>query len=390
MVRQSLFTRWFAIVFTASLATELSNSLLVHFPGFLLGFGANEARIGTIVALAGVASIGARPWMGRIMDRHSRRLVIRWGTVLTALATLAYAFVDEIGPLVIGARLLQGLGQAMTATAFWTYISDRFPAEKRAQGVALFGISGLIPLALGPGLGDLLLGTAGYDGLFFLASGLALVAFALTLFLEKTGVHHGATPIGFWAVLRLRHMAPVWVGTFALSLGFTAAFVFVKTYVTTSGLETVGPYFLAYGSTAILWRLGFSWVPDRVGPSRMITPALLLYALGMTILGVGGSQAVLALAGLATGLGHGIGYPVMLALSTLRTTKGDRGAATAIFTAIFDLALIGMPPVLGLTISLFGYRSMFWATAVTIVIGLIVVRRLDLRAGSTTSPAPSP
>jgi MFS family permease len=122
----------------------------------------------------------------------------------------------------------------------------------------------------------------------------------------------------------------------------------------------------------------------------MITPALLLYALGMTILGVGGSHAVLALAGLATGLGHGIGYPVMLALSSLRTTPGDRGASTAIFTAIFDLALIGMAPVLGVTISMFGYRSMFWATAVTIVIGLIVVRRLDLKAESTTSPTPSP
>ncbi|MEX0699441.1 MAG: MFS transporter [Acidimicrobiia bacterium] len=386
MVRQSLFTRWFAIVFAAALATELSNSLLVHFPGFLLDLGADEARIGIIVALAGVASIGARPWMGRVMDRRSRRLIIRWGTLLTATGTFAYAFVDEIGALVIVARLVQGLGQAMTATAFWTYISDRFPTEKRTQGIALFGISGLLPLAVGPGLGDLLLGAAGYRGLFFIASGLALLALLLTLFLERTGVHSGATATGFWALLRSGHMTPIWLGTFALSLGFTAAFVFVKTYVTTSGLGSVGPFFLAYGSTAILWRLVFSWVPDRVGPARMITPALLLYALGMTILGVGGSQTILALAGLVTGLGHGIGYPVMLTLSTIRTNRVDRGAATAIFTAIFDLGLIGMAPVLGLTISWFGYRAMFWSTAVTIVIGLAMVRELDLKAGSRISP----
>lgn len=386
MVRQSLFTRWFAIVFAAALATELGNSLLVHFPGFLLDLGADEARIGTIVALAGVASIGARPWMGRVMDRRSRRLIIRWGILLTASATFAYAFVDEIGALVIVARLVQGLGQAMTYTAFWTYISDRFPTEKRTQGIALFGISGLLPLAVGPGLGDLLLGAAGYRGLFFAASGLALLALSLTLFLERTGLHTGATPTGFWAVLRSGHMAPIWLGTFALSLGFTAAFVFVKTYVTTSGLGSVGPFFLAYGSTAILWRLALSWVPDRVGPARMITPALLLYALGMTILGVGGSQMVLALAGLATGLGHGIGYPVLLTLSTIRADPGDRGAATAIFTAVFDLGLIGMAPVLGLTISWFGYRAMFWSTAVTIVIGLAIVRILELKAGSRISP----
>ena len=80
MVRRSLLTPWFALVFLAALASELSNSLLVHFPGFLLDLGADELRIGLVVGVAGIASIGVRPWIGRVMDVHSRRLLIRIGT----------------------------------------------------------------------------------------------------------------------------------------------------------------------------------------------------------------------------------------------------------------------------------------------------------------------
>jgi MFS family permease len=389
VVRESLLSRWFAIVFLAAFASELSNSLLVHFPGFLLDLGATEARIGTIVALAGVASIVTRPWMGRLMDRYSRRLVIRMGALLSAVATLAYAFVDHIGGLVMVARLVQGVGYAMTLTAFWTYVSDRFPPRNRAQGVALFGISGLIPLGLGPALGDGILRVGGYQTLFLASSGLSLLALALALSLERSGVTTGATAVGFGAVLRSPPMLPVWVGTFFLSFGFTAAFVYVKTYVVTAGLGTVGPFFLAYGLSAVLWRIGFSWVPDRVGPHRMILPGLAFYAGGMWLLGIGGSQPVMAVAGLVTGLGHGISYPVMLSLSTIRAADGDRGAATAIFTAIFDAGLLGMAPVLGLVIDNFGYRAMFWSTGAAVLLGAAATLVLDRRpvtAGSATGP----
>lgn len=63
MVRQNLFTGWFALVFLAAFASELTNCLLVHFPGYLLDLGADELRIGVIVGVAGLAAILVRPWM---------------------------------------------------------------------------------------------------------------------------------------------------------------------------------------------------------------------------------------------------------------------------------------------------------------------------------------
>ncbi|MGH8925925.1 MAG: MFS transporter [Acidimicrobiia bacterium] len=373
MVRHSLVTRWFALVFLASLAAELTNSLLVHFPGFLLGMGASELRIGTIVGVSGAASILVRPWIGRVIDRNGRRRMIRLGCLMLAASTLSYAFIDNIGAPVIGARVLQGLGQAMAMTAFWAYIADRLPDAHRAQGIALFGISGLAPLGIGPALGDQILGSSfGYQGVFLVATAFALLSFLLAMRLEETeGVDETETT-GFFALLGRQDLRPVWFVILVLALGFTAAFVFVTTYVTAIGAGRVGTFFIAYAITAIIWRLTLSWVPDRVGPVRMVAPGLCLYALGLAIIGLVVPPWGLITGGVLTGLGHGISFPVVVAIATSRAAPGERGTAIAIFTTLFDVSLFGASPVIGWIIEQFGYATTFMTVAISVLVGMIL------------------
>jgi MFS family permease len=388
VVRRSLLTPWFALVFLAALASELANSLLVHFPGFLLDLGANELRVGLVVGVAGVASIGVRPWIGRAMDLHSRRLMIRIGTLVVAVATVMYAFADQLGPIVLLARLLQGVGQAMTMTAFWTYIADRVPVENRTQGIALFGISGLAPMGIAPALGDMILGGRwGYRGLFLVAAGFSVLAFALAMMMQRSGVTSGASTVGFSSVLRSRELRPIWLVSLFVSLGFTTAFIFVKTYVATSHIGTVGPFFAAYASMAVAWRLAFAWVPDRVGPARMVVPGLGLYAVGLATLGVMPTTLGLVLGGMFTGLGHGISYPVILGMATVRAAPGARGTATATFTAVFDLTLFAASPLIGAVIGQFGYRFMFVGVACTVLAGVFLFRWSDRRGRMAMHPS---
>ena len=387
MVRQSFLSRWFALVFLSACASELCNSLLVHFPGYLLQLGADEVRIGLIVGVAGLATILVRPWAGRVMDLHSRRLVIRVGTLMLAVSTLAMGFIGHLGVLVVTARLFQGIGQAITITAFWTYIADRIPAENRAQGIALFGISGLLPMGIAPAIGDGILTTDwGYQGLFVVAASFATAAFVLSMFLERSGVNVGATTTGFHSVLRSEPLRPVWVATAFLSIAFTTTFIFIKTYVTTTGLNSVGPFFAAFALSAVVWRLVFGKVPDRVGPKRIVGPGLALYAAGLAIVGLVGGTGGLAVGGLVTGLGHGITYPVVLAIATMRAPVGDRGTVTATFTAVFDLVLFSVAPILGLVIGAFGYPAMFLIVATALLVGIVLFYRWD-RGGEDTPAA---
>jgi MFS family permease len=179
-----------------------------------------------------------------------------------------------------------------------------------------------------------------------------------------------------------------------LSLGFTAAFVFVKTYVTTTGFGTIGPFFATYALVAIIWRLTLSWVPDRIGPVRLLGPALVSYALGVLLVGVLPLPTGLIVGGVFAGLGHGVSFPIVVTLATSRATPGERGTTTAIFTALFDLALFGVSPLLGFVIQQFGYQTMFMSTAIVVLVGTALVLAaetrvvIDLKDEPATAPVP--
>ena len=116
----------------------------------------------------------------------------------------------------------------------------------------------------------------------------------------------------------------------------------------------------------------------------------------MAIVGLVGGSGGLAVGGLVTGLGHGITYPVVLAIATMRAPAGDRGTVTAMFTAVFDLVLFSVAPLLGLVIGAFGYKTMFLTVAAALLFGVALFYRWD-RGGedavaaiteSATAPVP--
>ncbi|HEY7703687.1 MAG TPA: MFS transporter [Acidimicrobiia bacterium] len=373
-----LTARWFLVVFAASLATEVTHSLMIHLPGFMLDVGMNEAGIGVVSGVATAVALIARPWIGRTMDIRSRRLVIRLGVALLAVACIGYSFVTTSGPLLWSMRGLQALGDAMSYTAFFTYVADRVPAGRRTQGLAIFGISGLAPIGLGTVLGDFVLARADYHAMFLVGAGFCALALGLAFTLESTGAHAGAAPRGFMAVLRSRRMRPLWFGTALLAVAFSVVFIYVKTYVEQSGLESVGPFFLSYAATAVALRLFFGWVPDRVGPRKLLGPALAVYALSFLVMATGPEgAALLPLAGLLGGTGHAIVFPVLLAMVTTRSGAADRGGAAAAFTAVLDLGGILFAPLLGLLIIQLGYPVMFVTSAMVILVGAAVFYRLD-------------
>ena len=71
--------------------------------------------------------------------------------------------------------------------------SDIVPEARRAQGFALLGISGLLPIGLGSLIGDLVVGDGDFDRLFVLAAGLAVMGWLLAWLLPDiaSGTRNG-------------------------------------------------------------------------------------------------------------------------------------------------------------------------------------------------------
>lgn len=367
-------TGTFVLCTVANFAQSLSFNLFLHFPGYLAQLGADELRIGFIVGLTAFAAIAARPPVGRWMDRSGRRGVILAGGLLNVLACALYLGIHSIGPFVLAVRVLHGFAEAMLFSALFTFAADLVPAARRTEGLAWFAASGMFPIAVAGLLGDALLARFDYTALFLASVGLAAASVALCLPLKEqaqTGAPREVAS-GFRAALGQRDLLPLWWIGVVFSFGIASVFIFTKTYVMHTGLGSVGSFFGAYAGAALFVRITAGWLPDRVGPVRVLLPSLGILCLGLGSLALATSPAHVLLAGLCCGVGHGFVFPILSGMVVTRANDADRGSALAIFTALFDAGVMLGGPTLGALIRAAGYPAMFASSAVWIACGTLV------------------
>jgi MFS family permease len=384
-----LLTRTFVLGFAANFLHSLSLHSYLHLPGFLLLLGADELRIGVIMATMSLAAIVTRPIVGRIMDERGRRIVVLVGGIVNVLACLAYFTVDGLGPWLYVIRVVHGLAQAMLFSVLFTIAADVVPAARRVEGIALFGISGMIPLSLAGLVGDAILAHGEYTHLFVFTTSAAVLGHAVGIALpDSKPAREDEAPRSFFRSVFVRELLPIWVVGFGFSFAIASYFIFLKTWVIERQIGSLGSFFTAYTIAAVGLRVFFGWVPDRFGPRRTLFPALVFVAMGLGLLVIAEHELTVVAAGVLCGTGHGYAFPIISALVVTRARASERGAALAAFTALFDLGLFVGGPTLGLVLALTDYETMFTTAAVVILVGLLAFALWDRSSSEPKATEP--
>jgi MFS family permease len=369
----------------AALANALLNLaafLFVHLPGFLQQLGAGEAQIGRIMAGQSIGAIVAWPFLGRAMDVRGRRIVILAGVALFVAVAGLYLSIGTLGPYIYAVRILDGAATMMWYTALFTYAADLVPPQRRTEGLALFGVSGLIALGLGAGAGDVVLAGATYRELFLLSLVLAALGLLLCLPLRDSPGHADARtpPRHVLITAAERNLLSVWVAALSFFCGVAALFAFMKTFALATGAAPVGAFFGAYAGVAGTLRIVAGWLPDRLGSRRMLGIAMSVYAAGFFVLASPASGTSIVVAGLLCGAGHGYAFPVLFSLVIERARPQERGAAAAFFTALDWIALLAAGPIAGYLIEQAGYSATFLGLGLLVATGMGVFYLLDRRS----------
>ncbi len=384
-MRERVVTLPFVLAGLANLLNGLALHSYLHLPGFLEGLGADEVVVGAIFGLMSGAAIAIRPLAGRVMDASGRRIVILSGGALHVVACALYLSVDSIGPWLVVVRTLQGFAQGALFSSLFTYAADIVPASRRTEGIGLFGVSGMLPISLGGLLGDFILAHGTYRDLFLASTIIAALALFASLPLKEPARPRGAAGRGFFGALRQGDLVPIWVVGSAFAMGLAGAYTFVKTLVESEHVGTVGLFFSTYAIAAIVLRVGFGWLPDRVGPKRALMPAIFAIAISLALLAIARDDLTMGVAGAFAGLGHGFAFPILSALVVHRAHPSDRGSAVALFTAIFDAGILIGSPLLGLVARATDLRTMFAVAAVMPAIGASAFHLWD--RGHAVAPA---
>jgi predicted MFS family arabinose efflux permease len=369
----------FPRLFSAALLQELSFALLIHLPGYLSELGATEGVIGVLYASSAVISLAFRPWLGRILDLTHRRTVLLVSAVINMGVILGLVTTSEWGPYLWALFLVQRTIQIALFTTMLTYGADSIPLQRRTQGLAIFGLSGLVPIAVGGYAGDVLISSVGFDGLFFGAAIVSIVSWLIVWTLPVLPVRGAQPRRSFWAAFAQRNLLPLWFATLLFSVGLESLFTFTRTFVDDRQVGTAGLFFATYGITAAITRVAGGQMYDRVPHRPLLVGAIAAYGLGLIFMGAAQTVPILVLAGVTTGTAHGAAFPILSSEVVNRARVNERGSAMATFTSIFDLALLAGAPVVGFVIEGFDYLAAFSGTGVVLVIGALTYRLWDRR-----------
>lgn len=384
--REPLLTRPFLLASLSHFLHALAFNLYLHLSGFLkTELAASPELIGVIYGATGAAAIVARPPMGRIMDRRGRVVLLRAGGLLHVVVCLLYGTVTSAGPWVAAVRVAHGVGEAMLFTSLFAFASDIVPASRRFEGIALFGVSGMLPVSLGSLLGDVLLARAGgpslsaYRQLFATSAVLAGAALLLSLPLREPPRHATDEPARSMRAAFLEGgLRPLWTAGVVFATTIAAPFTFFAAFVADEKIGSAGLFFSCYSIAAITLRIVAGKLPERLGPKAVLFPAMGCVAAGVTLLAFARSAPLVGLAGVLGGMGHGYTFPILLGLVVSRARAAERGAALAIFTALFDAGSLLGGPIFGYVLKGTGsYRAMFATAAAIMTVGTVVFATLD-------------
>jgi EmrB/QacA subfamily drug resistance transporter len=136
---------------------------------------------------------------GSTADRLGRRRVFQAGLVLFTLGSLACSLAPAL-PWLVGFRVAQGLGASMLNPVALSIITATFTdPRERARAIGLWGATVGLSLTLGPVVGGLLVGAAGWRSIFWINIPVGLAALVLSaLFVpeSRAAIPRRLDPVG--------------------------------------------------------------------------------------------------------------------------------------------------------------------------------------------------
>ncbi len=382
-----LFTRDFGLVVACNFLQGLAASSMLTVPLYLDHLGANRAEIGLIMASGAVGGLLARPVVGWALEVKGRKPTLAVGTLLLLLAMFLFGQVVEISALVFVARITAGISVGALFSGYLALASDIVPPDRRTEGIALYGVSGLLGFLVNPLIGELHLDPA--DLRFVFPALIVPAALSLLSLYAIRGRDHervdrerptvrsliqAAAQPSLWSVWWAAMTFSGLVGLFATFAGVAAE---------NRGIPRPSAIWAMYSLGAVLIRVAGARIPDLVGPARLVPPAIITYAAAAVVLSAASTTSGFLWAGLLAGISHGIAFPILVSLVTARVSDHQHGVTLTAYTGIWEFTALVGPPLFGVVADAFGFELTFRAAAIFSLVALILwwpIERVSARA----------
>lgn len=345
-------------------------------PLFAASLGAGPAEVGMIngafMLTTGLLSVPA----GLLADRLGRRIPVIGGIIATAVSSLLVTQCSSPEQMA-GAYVLFGAGLAAFAPSMLSLVADTMPPEGLGRAYGWYTTGIYAAMTLGPAMGGLIGKSMGLPQVFYLSGLMLLVIFVVAAFLlpassarRKTEIH--AIIAASTKLVGNRALIACLVATVGICLGFGAFLSFLPLYTAGKGVGPggVGVIFGVNGLSNVVCRIPTGIVADKVDRRKIVAAGLLIFAAGLSCVGLFGSVAGLAACAVLMGIGLALTFTALGALVAESVPPAQRGLAMGMFNSSIYLGLMTGSTTLGLLIHLIGYPAGFAAAGAAALVTL--------------------
>jgi EmrB/QacA subfamily drug resistance transporter len=359
-------SKWVVLAVAGSgvyMSTLDSGLLNVALPTLQREFGAPVTSVQWVVLAYVLCITGLLLPMGRLADIVGRKRVFLAGLIIFTVASALCGLAPSLDWLV-AARVLAGIGGAMTQANSAGLIAQAFPAEQRGRALGLNGAIVSAGLLSGPVIGGLIIQAIGWNWIFFLnvPLGIAATIFGARL-LRETGIQPGqrfdlagaalfmALVVGLLLTLNWggqQGLTPTVLGLALLTLAVGVVFAVVEARAPQPMLEFrlfANPGFRAASIAAFLSFLGISHTQLLLPFYLQDVLGLLPSQVGLVLVTI--PSSLLVLGPLAGALSDRIGSRVLASVGLVVTATGllslaTLGAETPVALVVARLMLVAV------------------------------------------------
>lgn len=366
------------------LSAYSSIAVLSLLPLFFEHLEGSPRQIGFLVGIFSIASFLSRPLSGWLLSKVNPQRVMMSGLFVLLAVTSLYLFVNRLGWFIIFLRVLHGVGFSFFLLAVLLMAILIVKEDLRTYALGVVSTGFMIPLMVVPAIGEEIIKRYGFLYFFLAAIFLAAVpvvyALVIRIRLPRGGEDDGMASVGFLRLLGQKRLLYIFLLTFVFEVALSSSLSFVPLLVQDGLFLRAGYFYTSLGLTAVSMRLlGGRWL-RLWGSPRLLFPALYSLCSGAVLLYFSRSNRMLAISGIVWGLGVGVLYPHLSALSVKGIGSKDKGRALSLFASAVDLGFALGPITFGWLSQAFGVREAFLALA---LIAFMFFSVLILLCGST-------
>nr|MBD8131973.1 multidrug efflux MFS transporter [Pantoea agglomerans] len=394
----NLISVWFGCFFTGLAISQIIPFLPLYLEQ--LGITGGESLSlwsGLTFSITFVVSAAVAPLWGSLADRKGRKLMLLRAAFGMGVVILLQAFVTEAWQLLL-LRALMGLTSGYTPNAM-ALVAAQVPRERSGWALSCVSTGQIGGVILGPMLGGLLADWVGLRTVFIVTAALLMVSFLVTLFLIK---ETGYTPVSKKEKLSGREVfRSLDNPKLMLCLFFTTMVIqmcngsvnpiltlFVRELAPTaeniaflSGVIAALPGVSALLAAPRLGRLG-----DRIGTQRILLATMVISLLLFIAMSFVTSTTQLGVLRFLLGFADGAMMPAVQTLLVRHSRDNITGRIFGYNQSFMYLGNVA-GPLLGAAVSaVAGFRWVFFATAVVVLINVLFLKRF-YRRPKTVLPA---